>query len=173
MAKSKKNNNNICYIHLSVTTSGGAENGKATCQFSDDNTREVNLWPEFFETDSASHAQQLLSLDQGAHDYYITCKDTANNEVNKTVSFIIDKDTKQPELEYMYMDTSMLHIILDEPSRCEYSTETFNYGEGNPMSGAGTDHNSVPRGESYYYILCGDNYNNNWDDPILVYPLKI
>ena len=72
-------------------------------------------------------------------------------------------------IENIYIDEVELHIILDEASTCEYSSETFNYGEGNVMSGAGTTHNRVSVGEQYYYINCEDIYENHWSNPIIVY----
>ncbi len=154
---------------LSVTTEAGAEDGKAKCYYTDDKTRDARLWPEFYETSSTIHSQPLLNLKQGEHNYGVTCKDAASNEANTTISFKIDKDVKPPKLEYIYIDTVALHLVLDEPSTCEYNNATFNYGEGINMQGAGTDHNTASVGEQYYYINCEDAYLNHWDSPIIVY----
>lgn len=157
---------------LMVTTSGGAENGKATCYYSDDETREVLLWPEFYETDSTIHYQQLLSLAQGGHNYYILCKDVAPNEANTTIIFTIqapEEDVTPPNLEYIYIDSVVLHVILDEEATCEYGYETFSYGEGTVMQGAGTKHHTISASEDHYYINCEDANNNHWTSPIIVY----
>ena len=155
---------------LQLATAGGAENGKATCHYTHDNTIDTSLWPEFFETDSNLHTQQLLSLAQGSHNYYTTCKDIAGNEASTTISFVIDKDLIPPELEYLYKDTVVLHVILDEPSTCEYNNETFNYGTGIQMQGAGTEHNTVSvTAEDPLYINCEDIYGNHWTNPIITY----
>jgi len=154
---------------LYVSTAEGAEAGDATCYYSDDITREEYLWPEFYETGTSQHSQDLLSLSQGEHTYYIRCLDIAGNEANTTISFTIDKDVKAPEVEYIYMDSVVLHIILDEPSTCEYNNQTFSYGEGNLMSGAGTTHNTVSTSEPTYYVNCEDIYYNHWNDPIIIY----
>ncbi|MCG2718779.1 MAG: hypothetical protein L6408_08105, partial [Nanoarchaeota archaeon] len=90
---------------LYVMTSEGAEAGKATCYYTDDLTRGVELWPEFFETDGIEHTQQLQSLAQGEHNYYVRCEDKAMNEANTTITFTIDKDLIPPVVEYVYMDS--------------------------------------------------------------------
>jgi hypothetical protein len=154
---------------ISVTTEAGAEEGKAKCYYTDDKTRDISLWPEFYETGTTIHSQPFMNLAQGEHNYYVTCKDAASNEANTTISFKIDKDVKPPKLEYIYIDTVALHLVLDEPSTCEYNNATFNYGEGIKMQGAGTDHNTASVGSQYYYINCEDAYLNHWDDPIIVY----
>jgi len=154
---------------LSITTEGGAESGKAACYYSDDKTRDVRLWPEFYETGTTIHSQPLMSLAQGEHNYYVSCRDAAMNEANTTITFKIDKDVKPPKLEYIYVDKVVLHLLLDEPSTCEYNNSTFNYGEGVKMQGAGTTHNTAPVGAQYYYINCEDNYKNHWGNPIIVY----
>ena len=154
---------------LAVTTANGAEGGKAICYFSDDVAIDVWLWPTFYETDSTYHSQPLLNLAKGNYDYYVRCKDVAANEANTTISFTIDKDVKPPEIEQLYIDSVALHIILDEQGTCEYSNQTFSYGEGEVMSGVGTTHHTVSVGASYYYINCEDVYENHWSNPIIVY----
>ncbi len=154
---------------LSVTTEAGAEEGKAKCYYTDDETRHISLWPEFYETGSTIHSQPFMNLAQGEHKYLVSCKDAAMNEANTTITFTIDKDVKPPKLEYIYIDTVALHLIFDEPSTCEYSNATFSYGEGYKMQGAGTNHNTASASEKYYYINCEDAYKNHWGDPIIVY----
>lgn len=154
---------------LTVTTAGGAENGVATCYFSADETIDISLWPEFYNTDSTSHSQDLLNLAQGEHNYYVLCKDIAPNEAETTITFTIDKDTIAPEIEYIYIDNVALHVVLDEIATCEHANATFNYGEGTVMQGAGTTHHTVSVGEKYYYINCEDVYENHWNNPIIVY----
>ena len=67
------------------------------------------------------------------------------------------------------MDSVALHVILDEPSTCEYNNQTFTYGAGIKMNGEGTDHNTVYTGEPQYYINCEDMSENHWSNPIIVY----
>lgn len=154
---------------ISVTTEGGAEEGKAKCYYTDDKTRDISLWPEFYETGATIHSQPFMNLAQGDHEYLVSCKDVAMNEANTTITFKIDKDVKPPKLDYIYIDTVALHLVLDEPSTCEYDNATFNYGEGIKMQGAGTNHNTAAVGAQYYYINCEDAYLNHWSDPIIVY----
>ena len=166
---------NVTDLKLQVTTMGGAETGKATCSFTDDNNLDESLWPQFFETESPYHSQPLQSLARGDYNYYVICKDIAGNKNETTISFkladpvIPPEDVTPPEIKYIYMDSVALHVILDEPSTCEYNNQTFTYGAGIKMNGEGTDHNTVYTGEPQYYINCEDMSENHWSNPIIVY----
>ncbi|MBM3199583.1 hypothetical protein FJZ53_01510 [Candidatus Woesearchaeota archaeon] len=161
---------NISEATLSVITQGGAEDGNAKCYYSDDPSRDFTLWPEFYETGTTIHSQPLIGLDKGDVFYNVKCLDKASNEASATITFKLDQDLKPPELDFIYVDSVALHIVLNEPANCEYSNSTFAYGTGDKMSGGGTNHNTVSSSDAtYYYVNCADIYNNDWNDPIKVY----
>lgn len=155
---------------LEVTTAGGSQNGVAECRFS---TSQLDFehMISFFKTNSANHKQNLMNLSRGDYVYYVQCRDSAGNEASTTLNFRIDADTIPPQIVYIYSDGSTLHIILDEPSTCEYSNTSFAYGNGTKMTGLGTSEQTAPVGVPYYYINCVDKYNNAMGE-IIVYPQK-
>ncbi len=152
---------------LEVTTAGGAADGVAECRFST-TTSQYERMITFFNTNAANHRQTLMGLPKGDYTYYITCRDVAINEVSTTIDFRIDADITKPEIVYIYSDGSALHLILNEPSTCQYHTSSFTYGNFTQMYGAGTVEHTAPLGVPYYYINCVDKYNNAMNE-IVVY----
>ena len=57
---------------------------------------------------------------------------------------------------------------MDEASTCEYSSETFTFGTGKEMSGAGTTVHELSITEKIYHIICQDIYSNEAN--FIVYP---
>ncbi|MFH1331811.1 MAG: hypothetical protein ABIH63_00820 [archaeon] len=152
---------------LEVTTAGGSEDGVAACAFSTSGI-EFERMIGFFNTNAANHKQPLMSLAMGDHVYYVKCRDSAGNEASVAINFRIDVDVVAPELVYIYSDGSTLHLILDEPSICEYSSSSFAYGTGTKMGGEGTTELMAPADATHYYIKCVDKFNNAMGE-IIVY----
>ncbi len=152
---------------LEITTAGGSQDGVSTCSFSTSDVAFESMIP-FFETNSPNHRQNLMNLPKGDYVYHVKCRDPVGNEASTTLNFGIDSDTVFPQLFYIYSGGSALHLILNEPSTCEYSNSTFVYGSGIRMDGAGSYEQTAPADVPYYYINCVDKYNNTMPE-IIVY----
>ncbi len=140
-------------VRLSVLTSGGANQGAATCSYN-------NI--DFLKTGQALHEQPLLELLPGQYSFPITCRDIAGNEATTTISFGIDVDTYAPALISVYVQDNLLHVITDEPSNCRYSTtdDTFIFDQGTAMNGDGTTEHTLSEVAPLYYLQCRDSFEN-------------
>ncbi len=154
-------------ITLKAATAQGAENGKATCAYSDKDDAFGNMIV-FLKTDAAVH-EQPLTPGIGELTYYVKCLDTAGNIASAKTTFTIDMDVTPPKISFIYVTPSnYLHIEMDEASNCEYSNATFSYGAGLPMTGSGTTVHELPIAEKVYHISCQDIYTN--EAKFIVYP---
>ncbi|QQG38457.1 MAG: hypothetical protein HYS32_02510 [Candidatus Woesearchaeota archaeon] len=149
-------------VTLQLTTTGGAEkDGTAQCGFST-NQREYIL---FAQTNSSVHKQNLVNLEKGDYTYFFQCIDLADNVVSTEVKFKVTVDNNPPQIINIYKDTStatsLLHLVTDESSTCEYTTTgRFSVGQGKLMTGTDTkDHDAVLDSE-VYFIRCKDSNNN-------------
>jgi len=143
---------------VKVITSGGAETGVAKCGYRDEDVIYENMI-EFLETDDSMH-EQPLNLTKGDYTYYVICRDVAGNEDSEVVSFKIDVDLMGPEIVYVYEEGNMLRLQMDEVSTCEYSNETFFFGDGIRMTGEESFYHDVVVEQQVYYISCVDEYDN-------------
>jgi len=141
---------------LKVTTVGGAENGKAKCSYTENNFNFI----EFFQTNSNTHLQQLKNLLLGSYYFNVICRDAAGNEANSTINFIVNIDNLAPKIEYIYKDSTNLHVITNEDASCEYSPSSFSKGNGAKMNGQGKEHTLLVSGKTYY-IICYDEDENS------------
>ncbi|MEM4244798.1 MAG: hypothetical protein QXR60_01155 [Candidatus Nanoarchaeia archaeon] len=146
-------------VELRAVTSGGAEAGNARCGYSNTDVPYLSMI-EFFETNGTIH-KQPLQLDKGDYFYYVTCRDIAGNEAYSNISFRVDVDLDAPKIVYIYTEGSILHLEMNEPSNCQYSTNsTFAYGAGTQMTGTDSLIHELNIASSVYYISCIDVYKN-------------
>ncbi|MBI2106704.1 hypothetical protein HYT57_01855, partial [Candidatus Woesearchaeota archaeon] len=161
-------------ITLMAGTSGGAENGKAVCRFNKEDKSFIGMGigSNFYNTNSTTHTQSLVNLSGNSDGinylYYIQCQDKVGNNANSTIQFTVAVDTAAPSLLYIYKDESLIHVILNEASKCQYSGNSFVYGDGTAMSGDGTTEHTVSLGGPYH-IICEDMYDNLIQDEFVVY----
>ena len=154
-------------VVLKAATSGGAENGKAICAYSTENT-SLNNMIGFLNTDSTLH-EQPLTPGIGEFTYYIRCIDIAGNIASDSTTFTLDIDMEGPKIIYIYVTPSnYLHLEMDELSTCEYSNKTFSYGTGKGMTGSGTIIHELQIMDKVYHIICQDVYEN--EASFIVYP---
>jgi hypothetical protein len=143
-------------VTLSVDTSGGSENGKSTCRFSE--KKEIfERMIDFKITNSNKHLQSLVDLRKGNYNYFVTCRDSSFNEDEENIKFNVAKESKGNEIIYTYKDSSRLYIVLNVASSCEYSDKDFKFGEGADMSGEGTTIHIAPLELNEYNIKCMDD----------------
>lgn len=154
---------------LSVTTSKGAESGRAICGYSQQQNKELTDIPAFVNTLSNTHTQPLSPLNEGNYNFYIGCQDKAGNEVKDTVSFSVKADKDYPRLISVYKEAGTLHIKTDEPSSCQYSNADFSFGSGSDMSNPISDSHDAALVNQVYIIKCNDEFGNT-SPGYIVYP---
>jgi len=152
-------------VTLKAYTSGGAENGKATCdyRFSDDGS-----WIEFFNTFSNEHSQEFTQMLSGLHIIYIECKDAAGNIADGQTKFKLIIDTKTPEIIRVY-NSAGLKIITDEDAECVYGENcNFVWENATKMTGSQKEHTTTWENGKVYYVKCRDNFGNKPDSCFIV-----
>ena len=148
-------------IELEVLTSGGAEEGKAVCEW-----QEVDKgWSDLFlETDSATH-KTSLPLGKGSYEFKITCKDKAGNSAEGSIEFIVEVDTSSPKVTRVYNSGGSLKVMTNEDAVCAYSFNNCKFGFDDEdvelMSGSEKEHTESWQTEQTYYIKCKDYYENS------------
>ncbi|MBI2667150.1 hypothetical protein HYX17_00080 [Candidatus Woesearchaeota archaeon] len=145
---------------LRVVTSGGAENGKSICAFSEEDAG-FEAMTQFFNSDSTINTQELI-LDKGNYNFFVKCRDKAGNEDFTQIKFRLDIDVSGPRVALLYKDSSasLLHLETTENSICEYSNNgAFKFGEGTLMTGQEKAHEASLVNERYH-IICRDSKNN-------------
>lgn len=145
---------------LIVSTSGGAENGRAVCGYSDSDV-PITSMIEFLKTNSTSHEQPFVNMTSGEYPFFVKCQDVAGNLDQATTTFKVEVDIIPPRITQIYRDGSILHLETDEETTCEYSTTgTFGFGQGNPMTGTSNKIHEAKLDSRFYYIVCRDKFNN-------------
>lgn len=147
---------------LEATTVDGAENGIATCGYSEEDV-PVASTITFVNTSSTSHSQPFKNMQAGTYTYYIKCIDVAGNIAEGSTTFTIAEETSTPKLTLLYKDinTRILHIELNEPTNCEYSsTSFFGFGTGTKMTGIDSTAHEASLDSNVYFIICQDLYGN-------------
>jgi len=141
-------------INLNVRTSGGAENGKAICQWK----LEGFSFDMLEETDSDYHSGVWNTGFRGEHIIEYYCEDIAGNNASALTSFKIKVDTTGPKIIRVYFDNA-LKIITDEEAECRYGFDrNFKFDNAAQMSGDGIEHLADWQLKTYY-IQCEDQFN--------------
>ncbi|QQG38460.1 MAG: hypothetical protein HYS32_02525 [Candidatus Woesearchaeota archaeon] len=148
---------------LEVTTSGGAENGKAQCGFRSSLTQD---FVKFYQTNFQNHQQQLQNLAKGSYRYYIKCLDVVGNTAETSMAFNIVKDISGPVIQSIVTQGDSLIITLSEIATCQYSSNPFSFGSGKQTAANTTTH-SVPKADTVF-MVCRDTSSN--DVPFTIYP---
>ncbi len=143
---------------LELTTAGGAESGRSYCRFAPEDL-PYSAMIDFFATNSSQHTQ-MLALDAGTYNYYVKCRDLADNEAKAKLAFTVEIDNKPPRITRLYKDASSINMILSEPAICEYSTKQFTFGSGTNMPEDNSITHSAPL-LSGYYVECRDPSGNS------------
>ena len=142
---------------LTVTTGGGAENGKAICKYQQYSGHFI----EFINTNNNQHTQPLVDMLLGDYQIMIVCEDIAGNFAEQQIQFSVDVDTQGPRIVNIFRSGNNLQLITDEPSTCEYSlNQYFVYGQGEKMSGENVKEHNLAIASNKYYIECQDQFNN-------------
>ena len=146
---------------LTAYTSGGAENGKAICEYSFTNSNFI----QFFNTFSSVHTQVFNMLLAGNYNIYVKCQDIAGNMARGTTNLNVEIDRQAPIITRIYKSGG-LKVITDEDAECVYSFKTcyFNWENATRMSGIQKEHTANIESGKTYYIKCKDIWNNKPDE---------
>jgi len=143
-------------VNLRVRTSGGAENGKAECEWRED-TRGWH--DDFTETNSIYHRSPEFSLYEGTYNFDYSCKDIAGNQAESTSSFEIEIDRTGPRIIRIYFDNG-LKVVTNSNAECRYAFKKgVDWLNTTRMGGSGLEHVAEWQLKTYY-IECEDEYNN-------------
>ncbi|UZE93983.1 MAG: hypothetical protein IB618_00185 [Candidatus Pacearchaeota archaeon] len=104
-------------VELEVTTAEGADNGIATCYWSNADIGIEQGMTKFTETNTVIHRQNLSAMSQIV---YIKCHDSALNIANNRTSFTVIVDTFPPKITRLYKSGGSLILKTDENAVCAY-----------------------------------------------------
>ncbi|MCU0652923.1 MAG: hypothetical protein MUD10_01565 [Candidatus Pacebacteria bacterium] len=159
---------------LSVTT-----NMKAVCKYNKGATFDyATAGTEMAATENwQSHSVSLVSLSDGAYDFYVICRDylsTASFSEARKVSTSINRsaiDTDGPEVKnatagFQTVNNPKLMVTTDKDSNCKYGTNDFDYASGGTLfvQTGETTHSvelsNLANGQHAYYVVCQRISNN-------------
>jgi hypothetical protein len=146
---------------LEVSTSIGAEDGKATCEYG-----KLSPMADFQETDASLHKQHMGPMPTGDYDYNVWCNDTAGNRVNQSFSFSLYSDDEDPMIEKVYYLSGYIHVITSEDATCKYGDEKpLNFEEATSFDATGAKEHTVAVAEKPYFVIkCEDLFENKLDE---------
>ncbi len=160
-------------LALTLTTEGGAEEGKARCGLSTINVSSVDQTDFLFEhTDTSSHSIDL-TLSEKTYHYYAICEDKAGNIQSTKIDFSTELDRQAPILRSVYSPGELLYVDTDENSHCSYTNEgTFDYTRATSFTLTGEQiHSTSLNGKNTFIVACKDNYENPMRLPITIYKI--
>jgi len=141
-------------INLNVRTSGGAEDGKAICEWK----LEGFSFDRLVETDSDYHSGTWDTGFRGEHVIEYYCEDAAGNNASASTTFRIKIDTTGPKIIRVYFDNA-LKITTDEQAECRYGfNRNFKFENATEMSEDGFEHLADWQLKTYY-IQCEDQFD--------------
>jgi len=137
---------------------------EADCKFRLNN----EPFKEFNNTGGLVHTHEA-TVSENDYTLLIKCQDEAGNLEEIESTFKIEWDRSGPRVTSIYKDSTLLYIEVDETSVCEYSHQTFTFGDGDRMPDDDTRlHRASLIEGKIYYITCRDSYGNYND--FRVYP---
>ena len=149
-------------ISLQVQTSEGADQGAARCQYKD--VIRGGFFTEFFQTGGTQHLQSLSDLLRGAYQYSISCRDSAGNVAQTSLSFTVDVDMAAPRILQVYTLGESITVVLDELATCRYRTDTSDFAfDDGLLAGTTTTTHLLTELSSVYYLQCQDAFGNSMD----------
>lgn len=141
------------------------------CRFSDIDEDFYDMG-YVFSGEEKSHTYALTNLEDGIKDYYVRCKDSADNQNLHSIIISFEIDTTPPEIlskspeTVVNTESENLEVITSEDSECKYDTGNYTYKNMRQFfkNSGGTVHNTIlthlSSGERTYYIACKDKAEN-------------
>ncbi len=141
-------------IVLRAETSGGAENGKAVCEW------KGNGYSDYFtETNSNFHSYEWKYATRGNYNLNFYCEDIAGNNATAVSSFLVTIDDFGPRITRIYKSGG-LKIVTNENAECRYGfSRRFDFANATLMDGNELEHDAEWKSTTYY-VQCSDKYGN-------------
>ncbi len=153
---------------IEVKTYGGAEEGKARCQYS---TNEKTGYSLFYNNNNREYLltnTDVFYLKSGNYAYYIQCFDIAGNIETTLINFTVEIDKDPPQIVRVYREDNSLKIITSEESECYYTDFGCIYDLNNDgilfYTEDGITHKTEWNIEHDFYVKCKDKYGNRPDE---------
>jgi hypothetical protein len=146
-------------VVLEVGTSGGVDNGRATCSL---------FGANMLETFESVHSQTFNQILTGKYEFPIECVDRVGNSVEAVAEFTALLDVKAPIVTRVYDLGRQLNVVTNEKSECSYKKAigksdrkncNFAFENGTLMSGVEYSHTGNFDGTTHY-IKCKDKWEN-------------
>jgi hypothetical protein len=162
----------IVEVTLMAETAAGANEGEATCFYSDscwDTDRSKTKFSQFFYPEGEPtyiHTQDNIWVTPGEYTCVIKCRDVGGNLDQVEFEYEVEVDTSIPKIVRFYQEGGKLKIITDEKGSCAYSFDDcyFYFADGLGMDSVdGFEHFTTWNTEKTYYIRCQDQYQNSLD----------
>ena len=146
---------------LSLSTSGGANNGEATCSWEGNSIFGDNF---IYENENGSniHEYSLTRLSRGRWNINFMCEDLAGNTAERSTYFDVRIDSSGPRITRIYFDNGELRIVTNENAECRQDfIRNFVFEDASLMS-SGDDRNHFATWEPFrtYYVQCKDDFGN-------------
>lgn len=165
----------ITEVELTVETAEGANNGIATCYWSNQGF-ETGM-TKFTETDSTIHYTEISAISQTI---YIKCVDYALNIATEQADYIIYEDSDAPIITRIYEEAGSLVIRTNEDATCsfnflgqdcQFAANDTLYATHFSQTG-GKEHRTTWRNDPWY-VKCYDDCMNGWEpwlSCMVIYP---
>ena len=148
---------------LKAITSGGANLGKAKCEYSTDNRTFYDFYNKGNTEFSRENVQSNIILDEGSHTYYVKCYDQGGNLAYDQIDFTVTQDVLSPTIVRVYHEQGQLKLRTDEEAQCVYSLDSCNYQfeDGVKLTSVENLEHYVEWNTEYdLYIKCMDQFGN-------------
>lgn len=146
-------------IELKAQTTGGAENGKATCYY---NFKEFSKDYLFRNTYSNTHTQKFDQMTEGNYDISVLCEDIAGNTAEEKTDIQIQIDRSPPVVTRVFNE-GQIKVLTSEEASCYYDFNScfFSLENGVPMTtGFSKTHTAEWISGRTYNIKCEDVFGN-------------
>ncbi len=149
-------------VTLDAKTFAGAEEGAATCKFS----QSENSGFTVFKTTGSNEHTQRLDLAPGDYTFYARCIDLGGNIAENSTSFTVIADTQAPIIVRAFHEGSSLNIITNEKANCVYNDKpslgcTYLFETGKTMTSTDNiKHQTDWNPDKTFYIKCADEFGN-------------
>jgi hypothetical protein len=141
-------------VDFVVETSGGADDGRATCYLLGD---EMDLT---FQTVHKDSFNQIFS---GNYNIPVMCEDFVGNVATAASVFEVSLDVDSPKVTRVYDQGGNLVVVTDERGKCSFVKEegscSFDFNNGTLMTGTGVVHSTIFDGTTHY-VKCNDKFDN-------------
>lgn len=164
-----KGSSEIVEVTLKAETAAGADEGDATCYYSQscyekDGSKE-SFTSFYYETSISSYTHsQKIWVEKGRYECVIKCNDFGGNLDKKEFAYEIEVDISIPKVVRAFHEQGHLKVITDEEGTCVYSNNDCNYlfEDGLFMDTIdGFEHFADWDADKTFYIRCQDIYGNS------------